>query len=44
MVNHHTFDVFLLDIGLPGMDGYGLAAALRGREHSHDATLIAVTG
>ncbi len=31
----------LLDIGLPGMDGYQLAAALRA---VHDLRLVAVTG
>jgi DNA-binding response OmpR family regulator len=34
-------DVVLLDIGLPGMSGYDVAAALRGRT---DATLVAVSG
>lgn len=36
-------DVILLDIGLPGMDGYEVAAALRG-EGFHDTLLIAVSG
>jgi PAS domain S-box-containing protein len=39
------FDIYLLDIGLPGpMDGNGLARALRSRDASARATLVAVTG
>jgi signal transduction histidine kinase/CheY-like chemotaxis protein len=34
-------DIALLDIGLPGMDGYQLGAALRA---GHDVRLVAVTG
>jgi CheY-like chemotaxis protein len=37
-------DVVLLDIGLPGMDGYQLAACLREEETVKDATLIAISG
>jgi CheY-like chemotaxis protein len=37
-------DVVLLDIGLPGMDGYQVASALRDDEALSDAVLIAVTG
>ena len=37
-------DVVLLDIGLPGMDGYQLAAHLRRDESIKDATLIAISG
>jgi CheY-like chemotaxis protein len=37
-------DVVLLDIGLPGMDGYELAAELRRDEFVKDATLIAISG
>ena len=32
------------DIGLPGLDGYGVAAALRKRPETAGARLIAVTG
>ncbi|HEY1229258.1 MAG TPA: response regulator [Ramlibacter sp.] len=39
-----TFDVFVLDIGLPGMDGYALAQALRQRTPGRRATYIALTG
>ena len=37
-------EVLLLDIGLPGMDGYELARRLRQSSLSRDAILIAVTG
>ena len=38
------YDVFLLDIGLPDMDGNELARRLRTSPQSAHATLIAVTG
>ena len=37
-------DVVLLDIGLPGMDGFQLATALRGLPETSSARLIAVSG
>jgi two-component system CheB/CheR fusion protein len=37
-------DVVLLDIGLPGMDGYQVARALRGAGATCAITLIALTG
>ncbi len=37
-------DVVLLDIGLPGRDGYEVAAALRARAESGRPTLIALSG
>ena len=37
-------DACLLDIGLPGMDGYELARRLRGSDRTSSATLIALTG
>jgi CheY-like chemotaxis protein len=37
-------EVVLLDIGLPGMDGYQVAAHLRQEESVKDATLIAISG
>ncbi|MFZ5657032.1 MAG: PAS domain S-box protein [Pseudomonadota bacterium] len=37
-------DVFLLDIGLPGMDGRALVRALRGRAELADSRFIAITG
>jgi PAS domain S-box-containing protein len=39
-----AYDVYLLDIGLPGMDGNELARRLRSIPQSAHATLIAVTG
>jgi CheY-like chemotaxis protein len=37
-------DVFILDIGLPGMDGYTLARHLRAHPNGSAATYIALTG
>jgi signal transduction histidine kinase/ActR/RegA family two-component response regulator len=37
-------DTFVLDIGLPGTDGYSLAKALRATSEGQNATLIALTG
>jgi CheY-like chemotaxis protein len=37
-------DVVLCDIGLPGMDGYAVADALRQNPETWTARLIAVTG
>jgi signal transduction histidine kinase/ActR/RegA family two-component response regulator len=37
-------EVVLLDIGLPGLDGYEVARRLRGTETTRAAVLIAVTG
>jgi PAS domain S-box-containing protein len=37
-------DVILLDIGLPGMDGYSVAQALRQNNEMEGALLIALTG
>jgi CheY-like chemotaxis protein len=34
----------MLDIGLPGMDGYEVVAALRREGHCPDVCFIAVTG
>jgi PAS domain S-box-containing protein len=40
----HRPDAILLDIGLPGMDGYQVAEHLRREDSLRDATLIAITG
>ncbi|NHZ99422.1 response regulator [Massilia sp. CCM 8734] len=37
-------DVFILDIGLPGMVGYALARRLRATPGGHADKLIALTG
>jgi two-component system CheB/CheR fusion protein len=37
-------EVVLLDIGLPGMDGYEVAKRLRTRDGTRNAVLVAVTG
>ena len=41
---HHKPDVVLIDLGLPGLDGYEVARALRASPVGKQATLIAVTG
>jgi len=38
------FDVLVLDIGLPDMDGYELAKKIRGIKACEDAVLVALTG
>lgn len=40
----HVFDVYLLDIGLPGMDGNELARHLRTLPTAQKAVLVAITG
>jgi CheY-like chemotaxis protein/anti-sigma regulatory factor (Ser/Thr protein kinase) len=40
----HRPEIVLLDIGLPGMDGYQVAAKLREEEYSKGATIVAVSG
>ncbi|MES2787009.1 MAG: PAS domain S-box protein [Pseudomonadota bacterium] len=43
-VEQATFDALVLDIGLPGMDGFSLASRLRAHPHCSGATFIALTG
>lgn len=40
----HVPHVIMLDIGLPKLDGYAVAASLRAEPTLHDAVFIAVTG
>ena len=40
----HRFDAFILDIGLPGMDGHELARQMRALPSAHGALFIALTG
>ena len=44
LVESFVPDVALLDLGLPVMDGYELAAQLRQRLHPHRVRVIAVSG
>jgi signal transduction histidine kinase/CheY-like chemotaxis protein len=39
----HRPDVLLVDIGLPGLDGYGLAREVR-KQLGHDVYMVAITG
>jgi PAS domain S-box-containing protein len=43
-VGSAAFDAFVLDIGLPQMDGYTLAQELRAHPNGRAATFIALTG
>jgi PAS domain S-box-containing protein len=40
----HEPDVVLVDLGLPGVDGYEVARAIRASARGHATTLIAITG
>jgi CheY-like chemotaxis protein len=41
---HEHFEVIVSDIGMPGMNGYDLAVALRALPEYSDVPMIAVTG
>ena len=43
-IESHRPDVVLLDIGMPGMDGYEVAKRIRERAEFGEITLIALTG
>ena len=44
LVAEHQPQAFVIDIGLPGMDGYELARKLRETSEARQAKLIAITG
>jgi DNA-binding response OmpR family regulator len=44
MARVHKPDVVLLDIGLPGFDGFEVARRLREQPESREVVLIAITG
>ncbi len=44
LIRAHRPRVALVDIGLPGLDGYGVARQTRLSRHGGDVVLIAVTG
>jgi CheY-like chemotaxis protein len=41
---HYDAAVVVLDIGMPGMDGYEVAQAIRAQDQGRRCTLIALTG
>jgi CheY-like chemotaxis protein len=43
-VEKYRPDIVLLDIGMPGMDGYEVARRIRERHEFKEVTLIALTG
>jgi CheY-like chemotaxis protein len=43
-IEHGFPQVAILDIGLPGMDGYALARAIRACPRGNEVTLVALTG
>ena len=43
-ISEHQPSVVLLDLGLPGMDGYQVAELIRAHPLLHDTRLVALTG
>jgi CheY-like chemotaxis protein len=43
-VRNNTFDIALIDIGLPGIDGYEVARRIRMIPNTQALTLVALTG
>lgn len=43
-LRHDSPDIMLIDVGLPGMNGYELARVIRGDPEHRDLVLAAVTG
>ena len=44
LAERHTPDVILLDIGIPGLDGWQVAGELRKKHYAKRPLLVAVTG
>ncbi|MCX4241994.1 hybrid sensor histidine kinase/response regulator [Paraliomyxa miuraensis] len=44
LLQRHSFDLILCDLGLPGMSGYDVAKAIRSDPKTRDTPLVAVTG
>jgi CheY-like chemotaxis protein len=43
-VSSHAVDVAFIDIGMPGMNGYEVARAIRNSKAGSDMLLVALTG
>jgi len=44
IVNHARPEIVFIDLGLPGVDGYAVARALRGAPGGDEVLLVAITG
>jgi len=44
LAEQHQYDLILMDLHMPGMDGYRAAAAIRARERGARVPMIAMTG